>query len=112
MAWTYTDDYNVLPNLIVRRVFLDGILKRYDLYPCDGYVLHIPSGDGYLCDENDNIVLDENGNPIVTEPYYTWGGATVRLNYDFVTNPENYHADLYDESMTVFGNVTPPTVTQ
>lgn len=112
MAWTHTDDYNVLPNLIVRSKFLDGVLKRYELYPCEGYVLHIPSNDEYERNNDGNLVLDENGNPIVTRPYYSLGGATVRLNYDFTTNPNNYHADLHEEGMIVFGGVTPPTVTQ
>jgi hypothetical protein len=95
MNWTYIDDYNILPNLIVRSKFLDGILKWYELYPCEGYVLHVPSGDDYQRDEDGNLILDTNGNPINVMPYYSQGGATVMPTYDFTTNLENYHADLY-----------------
>lgn len=93
--WTYEDNWDLLPNINVRHCYKDGILKMFTLYPAEGYVLHIPSGD--------EIVIDENGNEVL-RPYYTYGGATCRLNYNFATNPNNYHADLYEEGMVVFGD--------
>lgn len=110
--WTYTSNFNLLPNIDVRSVFCDGILKRYDLYPCEGYVLWLPSGDNYEYDDEGNLILDENGNPILINHYYMRGGATVQLNYDFTTNPEGYQAVLYEEGMIVYGGTTPPTETE
>lgn len=95
MAWTHSDNYNLLPNLYVRNVFKDDVFKWYEIYPCEGYVLRI-----YSLDDN---YVDENGEPYI-ESYRTWGGAMVlNQNYDWTTNPDGYTAELYDESMTVHG---------
>lgn len=95
MAWTYTDNYNLLPNLYIRTKFQDGVFRWYEIYPCEGYVLRI-----YSLDDN---YIDENGEPY-TEPYRTWGGATqINQNYDWVTNPAGYTAELYEEGMIVHG---------
>lgn len=106
--WTHSDDYSILPNLYIRSIFLDGVLKWKELYPCDGYVLRCLYLDTYQTDENSDYVLDENGNPILETPYRTWGGAMCAANYDFATNPNGYIAELYDESMEVFGKVEEP----
>ena len=101
--WTYSDDLTLLPNLIVRSRIEDGILQFYQIYPVEGYVLWIPLGDEYEYDENGELILDENGNPIFVARYYTLGGAVVMPNYDFETNPSEFQAVLYEEGMTVFG---------
>lgn len=111
-VWTRTSDLTLLPNLDVQSVFCDGVLKRYEIFPCAGYVLWVPSGDDYEYDDEGNIALDDNGNPILIGHYYTWGGASEFIGYDFATNPNGYQAVLYDPSMTVYGGVTPPTVTE
>ena len=54
--WTYNDDANLLPNIIIRSKFKDGILKHYQIYPVDGYVLRIPNMDEYRRDENGEYV--------------------------------------------------------
>ena len=48
--WTYNDDANLLPNIIIRSKFKAGILKHYQIYPVDGYVLRIPNMDEYRRD--------------------------------------------------------------
>lgn len=100
--WTYNDDANLLPNIIIRSKFKDGILKHYQIYPVDRYVLRIPNMDEYRRDENGEYVLDENGEKILTVPYRSYGGAVEMPDYDWKTNPENYHAELYEEGMIVF----------
>lgn len=107
--WTHTDNYTLLPNLYVRSLFEDGVLQFYEIYPCSGYVLHIPSGDMPAFDEYGNEIYDEDGNLVIEQPYYTWGGATALVGYDFATNPSGFEAVLYEENMTVFGTVNPPT---
>ena len=101
--WTYTDNLTLIANLIIRSCFKDGVLIHYRIYPVEGYVLRIPCFDEYQMDEDGNYVLDENGERILVVPYRTYGGATEMPNYDWTTNPENYYAELYDESMTIFG---------
>ena len=100
--WTYNDDANLLPNIIIRSKFKAGILKHYQIYPVDGYVLRIPNMDEYRRDENGEYVLDENGEKILTVPYCSYGGAVEMPDYDWKTNPGNYHAELYEEGMIVF----------
>lgn len=95
------DNWNILPNLNVQTVYNNNNeILVYRLYPANGYVLHIPDGD--------EPIYDEQGNKIGTQPYYTYGGASVERTYDFATNPRNYHADLYEEGMTVYGGGTKP----
>ncbi len=104
--WTYTDDYNLIPNLYIRSAFKDGELRFYQVYPCTGYVIHITVDDYYLTDyETGDLVLDENGNPILV-PYYHGGGCTALKTYDWATNPKGYEAVLYEEGMEVNGNTT------
>ena len=105
--WTYTDDYSILPNLYIRSIFKDGVFKWYEIYPCEGYVLRAAYLDGWLTDEEGNLVLDENDNPILV-PYYSGGGAMVGGNYDWEANPNGYAAELYEEGMVVNGGVNPP----
>ena len=92
--WTYNDDATLLPNIIIRSKFKDGILKHYQIYPIDGYVLRIPNMDEYQ--------RDENGEKILTVPYRSYGGAVEMPDYDWAANSENYHAELYEEGMAVF----------
>ena len=101
--WTFQDDWNKLPNINVKHYYLDGVLIMFELYPEEGYVLHVPSGDEHA--------LDDEGNPTdEIIPYYTGGGATEFPNYDWEANPENYHADLYEEGMIVFGGSNHETI--
>lgn len=99
--WTHQDNWDILPNINVREIYADGVLKRYDLYPASGYVLHAP--------HLDEPAVDEWGQPTgEMKPYYTWGGATEFLNYDFTTNPKGWNAVPYEEGMEVNGDVRPP----
>lgn len=98
-TWSYQDNWDLLPNINVKHWYRDGVLIQYELYPASGYVLHVPNLD--------EIVYDDDGNPTdEVIPYYTYGGGTELPDYDFATNPENYHADLYEEGMIVFGGGT------
>lgn len=88
--WTHKDRKDLLPNITVRENYQDGELKFYELFPDEGYLLHIPSGDA--------PIFDEEGNPTgEVELYHTEGGNTELVGYDFESNPENYHADLKGE---------------
>jgi hypothetical protein len=107
--WTRSEpNYDLIPNLYVQEVLKDGVFQHYVIYPCSGYVLHVPSGDIFLYDDEGNIVLDEEGNAVVEIPCYTWGGATEFAGYDWAANPHGYEAVLYEEGMTIFGDVKPP----
>ena len=97
--YTREDNFNLLPNINAQEVYRDGVLEWYELYPLAGYVLHLPDGD--------YRDVDEEGNEIF-EPYYTWGGAMVLPNYNFVTNPKGYEAIPYRDGMIVLGDVRPP----
>ena len=95
--WTRSEPiYDLIPNLYIQKVYKDGVLQYHLIYPCEGYVLHIPSGDSLSYDDDDNLILDENGNTVIN-PYYSQGGATASVTYDFATNPEGYKAILAKE---------------
>jgi hypothetical protein len=104
--FTHSDNYNLLPNLFVRSIFKNGAFKWYEIYPCSEYVLRCLYLDTFQIDEDGNFVLDENDNKILETPYRSEGGAMVlNASYDWVANPNGYIAELYDESMEVFGKV-------
>lgn len=90
--WTFEDDLTILENIIIRSRFKDGVLKHYQIYPCEGYMLRIPLLDEHEIDENGNFVLDENGEKILI-PYRSEGGATEMPNYDWQANPSGYFAE-------------------
>lgn len=100
--WTYTDDLSLIENITVRGQYKDGVLKFYEIYPMEGYVLRIPCMDEYLRDEEGNLVADENGKAILETPYRSRGGATQMPDYDWTTNPEGYYAELYEEGMIIY----------
>lgn len=102
--WTYTDYTTLIPNLMIRGAFKDGVLIHYRIYPVDGYVLRIPELDEYQTDKDGNYILDGNGERILLTPYRSYGGATEMPNYDWTLNPCGYYAELYEEGMIVFGN--------
>lgn len=90
--WTRKEpNGNILSNLYVQEVLKDDILQCYAIYPSDGYVLYIPSGDTPLVDEDDNEVFDENNNRLI-KMYCTEGEAIISVGYDFGTNIEGYKA--------------------
>ena len=84
---------NVLPHIdAYARKNSSGVEVFFQIYPhtvargySENYSLHIPSGD--------YIGPDPGGNEVY-EPYYSWGGAVVELDYDWKTNPECYKAIL------------------
>ncbi len=89
--WTSKPLNDVLPNVNAVCHYKDEDLQFYQLYPAEGYSLHVPSGDSKQMDEEGNPVLDENGNEII-KPYLSEGGATALSNYDFISNPLGFEA--------------------
>lgn len=89
--WTTNDLLDILPNITAKCHYKDEVLQFYQLYPVEGYLLHVPSGDSKQMDEEGNPVLDENGNEIIV-PYLSEGGATALPNYDFISNPLGFEA--------------------
>lgn len=90
--WTFEDDLSVLENIIIRSRFKDGVLKHFQIYPCEGYMLRIPLLDEYEVDESGNFVFDENGEKILI-PYRSEGGATELPSYNWQANPSGYFAE-------------------
>ena len=89
--WTSKEIIGILPNLMAKCHYKDEVLQFHQLYPVEGYLLHVPSGDSKQMDEEGNPVLDENGNEIIV-PYLSEGGATALPNYDFTVNPLGFKA--------------------
>lgn len=104
MVLTPTHNTNIIPNLdIISYHDENSVLRMYEIFPLDGYVLRIHSFDEYQIDEDENFILDENGNKTLISPCRTWGGATAVPSYDWQTNPNGFTAELYEENMTILG---------
>jgi hypothetical protein len=105
MALIPTHHTDIIPNLdIIAYHNENNVLRGYEIYPLEGYVVRIAILDRYQTDENGNFVLDENGNKILVTPYRIWGGATAVPSYDWTTNPDGFAAELYEEGMIVNGD--------
>ena len=91
--WETTEDLTILENIIVQRKFKDGVLKYYQIYPCEGFFLRVPIMDEYKIDDEGNFVLDRNGEKILINPYRSNGGATEMPNYNWQDNPSGYYAE-------------------
>lgn len=102
MAWTPTHNTDIIPNLdIIAYHDENHILRGYEIYPLEGYVLRIYALDEYLMDDDFNYVLDENGDKILVKPWRIWGGATAVPSYNWETNPNGFAAELYTPDMEV-----------
>ena len=98
MNWEYKERLDLIKNLKIISCIKDNILVHYRIYPIEGYMLWIPTLDKYECDDDENIMLDENGEPILISHYYTNGGATAMPTYDWRVNPNQYQAIRIKES--------------
>ena len=102
MAWTPVHNTNLISNLdIIAYYDENNILKGYEIFPDEGYVVRIYALDEYLMDDDFNYVLDENGNKILVRPWRIWGGAAEDPSYDWAVNPRGYAAELYTPDMEV-----------
>lgn len=72
-------------NTTMLEVRVDGVLKRYEIYPVEDYVIHDNDIDVVEYDE-------ETGEEIRREHWYTDTYTMVRWDYDFDTNPNNIYA--------------------
>jgi len=76
---------SIIPNAVMRRKLVDGVLANYRIKPADGYVMH-DNGYDYL---EERIVIDKTTGKETTE-YVTILGyrlteASVLASYDFST---------------------------
>lgn len=79
MAITYEPlNPSLIPNTEMKKGFLNGVHRTYQITPVDGYVLHDKSWDMPMYDENGN----ETGE---IELGYRTYMASVGFNYDFST---------------------------
>ena len=81
----------LIPNTTMQKIFRDGVLKQYEITPCEGYVLHDKNLDSYM-------EYDEEGNGIgdVILGFYA-GTTSVRYDYDFTANPREFYAVLEND---------------
>lgn len=62
----------------------------YRIKANEGYVLHDNTLDAPAYDENDEPLLDENGNPVIILGF-TAGTCAVSTSYDFEVNPRGFY---------------------
>ena len=91
MAYTYEDMESPIPNATIRKRLNNGVLRTYVIEPVDGYALHLESFNQHEIeweyDEEGNLILDEEGNPITiilsTTIGYKTSQASIIGSYDF-----------------------------
>lgn len=95
----------LLENTTMKKVFVNGVHRLYEITPNDGYVLHDSRNDVY-----DNF--DDEGNP-VGEPSILGfqRGATTCTVADFDTNKYDFYVVLdtdVPENSYIYGDTTEP----
>lgn len=86
-TYTYEDVIpTLIPNTTMRKLFIDGVHRTYNITPIDGYVLHDKNRDWYDIDPETGMDSEE---PTLG---YTTGTATCAANYDFAANPREFYA--------------------
>ena len=86
---------SLIPNTTMQRGFVDGVLKKYEITPSEGYVLH------------DNRVDEEILDPETDEPTgemlyrYATGIVTVKANYDFTAITPDTITDINGNTIAV-----------
>lgn len=103
--YTYED---VVPTLIenttMKKMFINGVHRTYNIAPIDGYVLHDNAGNWQVQDEI-------TGEWHEVEAYYR-GMCSCGASYDFATNPREFYAvpaNTVPENQ-IFGATNPPEV--
>lgn len=76
----------LIPNITIKKRYIDGVFKVYVIEPNDGYTLHDKNLD---VEEMDNSTMLPTGNIILG--FYT-GVTTVKYDYDFTANPREFYA--------------------
>lgn len=81
----------IIPNTRMEAYYnASNVLRKYYIYPLEGYGLH---HNGY-----DEPILDEEGNETgEVIQRFTTAFTTVVANYDFVANPNNIFTKLLSE---------------
>lgn len=81
----------IIPNTRMEAYYnASNVLRKYYIYPLEGYGLH---HNGY-----DEHILDEQGNETgEVLQRFTTAFTTVVANYDFEANPENIFTKLLSE---------------
>lgn len=81
----------IIPNTRMEAYYnTSNVLRKYYIYPLEGYGLH---HNGY-----DEHILDEQGNETgEVVQRFTTAFTTVVANYDFEANPENIFTKLLSE---------------
>ena len=86
---------SLIPNTTMQRGYVDGVLKRYEITPNNGYVLH------------DSRVYEEIVDPETLEPtgeilhLYGTGTKTVNANYDFTLIVPDTITDINGNTIVV-----------
>jgi hypothetical protein len=73
-----------IENATVVKLFSDGVHRRYEITPNDGYALHDQVRDWT---ETDPETLEE-----IVVRGYTTGTASCAASYDFTANPREFYA--------------------
>lgn len=88
---SYTPVESQIPNTTMKAYYnSSNVLRKYYIYPAEGYALHHNNYDEHVIDEEGN----ETGEVIQK---FTTAFTTVVADYDFEANPDNIFAKLLIE---------------
>lgn len=85
-----------IPNTTLQELLINGVLKGYEVKAESGYLLHDKDLDVYDYD-------DEGNRTKLIETWFTGGGTSVRLDYDFtkITEGEYKYTDENGNEITM-----------
>lgn len=77
---------SILPNTTVNKIYVDGVHTQFEIIPDKGFKLH----DARLDREEFNEETFEFTGRII--PGFKTKGVTVRYDYDFEKNPNQFYS--------------------
>lgn len=97
MTITYEDvTPSLIPNTTMRKMFIDGVHKTYDIYPIANHVLHDNTMDTDIFNENYSEIIGKAFGYSPSSVYVSCGA-----NYDFTTHTVT---DENGNTYTAYGN--------
>lgn len=99
MATTFDDIVTLIPNATMKKRYVDGVFKSYNITPNEGYVLFDTARDYSEVEKS----VDDNGNEIEIDVHRKgYGKGMSSCGYDYEFTP--VQIEINGNAVTAYGS--------